>query len=363
MFAALTVALAAATALAAADKEKIAIVELDAPAGMLGLSSQVSKAIMTEAAKQKRAFISPDELRDKLGNKTLIELSKCSDKPACAADKLTVLGATKAVLGKLGRDDKNYVLQLWFIDLEKLEVITDVDRSILIASRRFQKDVEVAVPGFLRGEREARGTLTITATSPNAQVTINGEFMGVAPLTQTFKPGKYEVKVEKPKYLPVKRLVNVEANQKSVEEFRMLLIPGQKAEDDVAPLVGKQEEQKDSGGGFSPSAPTIVAGIATVGAFGAGIAFGLLSNSTSSELKKNYDPVTDTYAGTRAQALDAQKNALIANVMYGVAGAALIATVIFVVLDVKRPVDGDTQLEVTPVAAPGAGGLILGGRF
>src|SRR5207249_3785036 len=134
------------------------------------------------------------------------------DRPACAAEKLSVMGATKAVLGRLNRDEKNYVLQLWFIDLNGLNVITEVDRSILIASRRFQKDVDQAIPGFLRGEREAHGTLTINATTQNAQVSINGEFMGVAPITSSLKPGKYEVKVEKPKFLPVKRYVDVEPN-------------------------------------------------------------------------------------------------------------------------------------------------------
>src|SRR5688572_24633470 len=133
-----------AAALLAADKEKIAIVDLDAPPGMLGLSTQVTKSIVNEAMKTKRSIISPDELREKLGNKSINELAKCADKPACAAEKLTVLGATKAIIGKLNRDEKNYLLQLWLIDLNKLTVVTGVDRAILIASRRFQKDVDDA---------------------------------------------------------------------------------------------------------------------------------------------------------------------------------------------------------------------------
>jgi len=352
-----------AAALCAAEKEKIAIVDLDAPPGMLGLSTQVTKSIINEAMKTKRSIFTPDELREKLGNKTLNELAKCADKPGCAAEKLTAIGATKVITGKLNHDEKNYVLQLWFLDLNNLSVISDVDRSILIASRRFQKDVDAAIPGFLRGEREARGTLNITATTKDAQVTINGEFMGVAPLTQSLKPGKYEVKVEKPKFLTVKRFVTVELNQTTNEEFRMLLKPGE-TEDETPALVAKpKEEDDDDKPGFSVTAPTIVAGVATVATFGTAIAFGFLSKSTSDNLIKGYTEATDTYSGTRQQALDAQRNALLANVFFGVSGAALVATVVLLILDIRRPVDGDTDVEVTPAPAPGGGGIMIGGHF
>jgi hypothetical protein len=355
-------ALLAAPALGA-DKEKIAIVDLDAPSGMLGLSTQVIKSIVNEAMKTKRNVIGPDDLREKLGNKQMNEVAKCADKPACAAEKLSVIGATKAVLGRLNRDDKNYLLQLWFVDLTNLSVISEVDRSILIASRRFQKDVDAAVPGFLRGEREAHGTLIINATTTNAQVTINGEFIGVAPLTTSLKPGKYEVRVEKPKYLPVKRLVSVEANQKSVEEFRMLLQPGEKEEEELPALASKTPEgEAAKSGGFSPSAATIIFGVATLASFGIGLGFGVTSKGQYDGLLKGYDPATDTYSGTRATALAAQRNATGANVSFGVAGAALIATVVSVVLDVRSPKE-QTDVEVTPAATPGGGGLIIGGRF
>ena len=268
------------------------------------------------------------------------------------------------ITGKLNRDEKNYLLQLWLVDLQSLSVLSEIDRSILIASRRFQKDVDAAIPGFLRGEREAMGTLTITATTQDAQVSINNEFMGVAPLTQTLKPGKYEVRVEKTKFLPVKRLVTVEPNQKTTEEFRMLLKPGE-IEDAIAPLAAKPKEPDDDDDkpGVTITAPTIVAGVATVATFGTALAFGFLSKGTSDGLLKGYDEATDTYSGTRQQALDAQRNALIANVFYGISGAALIVTVVLVVLDLKRPADGETDVEVTPAPAPGGGGIMIGGHF
>ena len=116
--------------------------------------------------------------------------------------------------------------------------------------------------------------------------------------------------------------------------------------------------------GFSITAPTIVAGVATVATFGTAIGFGFTSKSTSDNLMRGFDMTANTYQGTRQQALDAQRNALISNVFYGISAAALVVTVVLVVLDAKRPSDdGDTEVEVTPAAAPGGGGLIIGGRF
>ena len=66
-----------------------------------------------------------------------------------------------------------------------------MDRAILIASRRLIPDASEAIPPLLRGEREARGTLVVTANVPNARVTVDGEDAGPAPATVRLKPGKH----------------------------------------------------------------------------------------------------------------------------------------------------------------------------
>jgi hypothetical protein len=336
----------------AAASEKLAVVDLDVPPGMLGLSIQVTKAIVAEATRQKFTVITPDELREKLGNKTLNELMKCADRPLCAQDKLGPLGATRAVLGRLSRDERNYVLQLYLLDLNKLTLVTDVDRNILIASRRFQKDVEAAIPGFLRGEREAHGTLTINSTVTNTEISLNGDFMGIAPVTTTLKPGKYELKAEKKHYLPVKRFIDIEPNKNTVEEVRMLLVPGEKPEDEfVPPLsagISNGQGGTNKGQGFRLTPPTIIAGIAALIAGGVGIGFGVVTNGMQSNLLQGYNASKDTYAGTRAQALTAKTDAYVANTLFIVAGVALIATIVLAVFDGLRPAEGETRVDVTP---------------
>jgi hypothetical protein len=72
---------------------------------------------------------------------------------------------------------------------------------------------------------------------------------------------------------------------------------------------------------------------------------------------------SDTYAGTRAQALQAQTDALVADVAYGIAGAALIATVVSLIFDIRAPAEAPA-VEAAPAPAPGGGGgVVVRGHF
>lgn len=344
-------------------KELLAIADLDAPPHLLGLSSQVVRAALAEAANQKQAVLNPEQLLEKLGPDKLRQLAKCGDQPACAQSLLEGTGATRVVLGRLSLNDKNYLLKLWLIDVSQMQVLAEVDRAVLIASRRLQKDVEAAMPALLRGEREARGTLRLQVTVANAQVSINGEFIGATPLgDQKLKPGKYEVRVEKNKYLPVTRLVDVEADQVRDEEIRLLLKPGERPDEETLPPMAAAPEKSEERA-FHLSAPTWVFGALTIAGAAVGVGFGLKSSNADKELLRGYDGARDVYAGTRADALGAQRDALIANIGFGVAGAGLIATVVFAVLDAKGVWAPPADLQVAPAASQGAGGFVLGGRF
>ena len=345
----------AATLIAASPK--IAIVEVDAPDVMMGLGAQVTRAIVTEAQAQKLDLITPEQLREKLDARHYAGLKKCGGKVACAAQELEVLGVDRAVMGQLSRDEAHYVLKLWLVDLKSLTVIADVDRSILIAARRFLKDVEQAVPPLLRGEREARGTLVLETNLTDAQITVNGELEGPPPLKLTLRPGKYEVKVERKKYLPITRLVGVEANQETKLALKLLLIPGQIPDDQVVPALTKKPETA-APEGVQLSALTWILGGVTIATAGTGLAFGLVARSQEKALREGYDATADLYQGTRAQALDQNRNAVIADVAFGVAGAALIGTVVSGIVGAKS-----ASVQVTPAVSSTAAGISFGGTF
>jgi PEGA domain len=342
-----------------AAPQRWAVVDVDAPDALMALAGQVTRAVVAEAQAQKLPVLGPEELRALLKPKDLEALRRCGGKPACVAQLLEGQGVTRAVLGQLGRDEKNYLLKLWLIDVPGLQVVTDVDRPILIAARRFQADVAEAVPRLLRGEREARGTLIIESNLADAAVSVNGEPVGTPPVKLTLKPGKYEVKLERKKYLGVSRLLGVEADQTTRERIALLLKPGEVADEAALPSLARRPEGGGGGGGFHLGAGTWICGALTLVGVGGVLYFGLTEKAQAQRLLDGYQSATGTYAGTRQDALAAQQSALLTNVSWGVAGAALVATVVFLVLDATRP----QAVTVAPWLGAFGGGFALGGRF
>jgi hypothetical protein len=354
-------AIATLTLLAAASQpaQKLVVLELDAP-GMIGLAGQVTQAVIDEAKRQKFQVISPDDVIAKIGPKAYRELVQCGNKAACVlAGVVAFPEATRVVSGSLSRDEKAYLLHLTLTDIKTNDVATEVNRSILIASRRFQHDVQSAIPAFLRGEKEEMGTLTVTTNAKNASVTVNGEFIGVAPVTLQIKPGKHEVKVEQPKYLPATRLVGVEPNQTTTADVRLILKPGEKAEDEL-PKIAANAQATDQGSGYFPSAQVWVAGVGAVALLGVATYFALTETGLEKTLRDGYNPATDTYAGTRKQALQTQQDALYANVFWGIGGAAAVVTAVLIYFDVKSQ---SAPVQVAPAVSPTGAGVSLTGRF
>jgi len=346
-------------ALSAAPAQPVAVVDIEAPE-LMGLGSQVTRKVLESAKAQKLKVLTPDDLRSKLDEKKYDLLKKCKGGPACVAQSLGGLGAKSAVVGELTRNETSYLLKLWLIDLDKLEVVADVDRAILIASRRFQKDVDQAVPALLRGEREARGTLLVQANLADAQVSLNGDFVGVPPVKLQLKPGKYQVKLERRKYLSVTRFVDVEANKTTTEKIKLLLKPGEVPDEAEVPAIvakkGAKEEKP-----LTLTAPTWISGGVTVIAAGAGLVYGLGARAGDQKLISGLDVDKQVYAGTRADALKVQQDALVANVAWGVTGVAALCTAFFAWRDANA--DHAPAVQVAPVAGPNGPGVVVGGTF
>lgn len=326
---------ALATLLSLSATDTWAIVDVDAADAMMGLGAQVTRQLVEGATTMGLSVLSGDQLRAAVPVEKYAALRKCRDSAACVAQALTGTTITRVVTGSLNRDEKHYLLKLWHHDVKAGTLVCDVDRAVLIASRRLQKDVEQAVPPLLRGEREARGTLTIESNVPTASITVNGEFVGTPPTTVTLKPGKHEVKVEKPKYLSSARLVDVEANQTKTESFKLLLIPGQTP--DLEPLAPNANVATAEAASPSLSAFTFIAGGLTIATGAAAVIFGVLARTQETSLLAGFDANTNVYQGTRAQALEQNRNATLANIGFIAVGAFAIATVVSLIIDLTRP--------------------------
>jgi hypothetical protein len=88
------------------------------------------------------------------------------------------------------------------------------------------------------------------------------------------------------------------------------------------------------------------------------VVFGSIALHGQQQLQNGFDPATQIYAGTRAQALAGKQDAVIANVAYGVAGAGLVTAVVLTLLG-----QGGDSVQVAPTANGGSAGLVVGGRF
>ncbi len=354
------VAAAPSIALAApkAPKPLVAVVDVEAPPTMMGLAAQVTREVLDVAKSEGYPLMRPEDIRGRLGDRDYEELQKCHGNTSCLLLRLGGLRPDRAVVGTLGRDEKSYLVHLWLFDFKRGEVLAEVDRAILIASRRLTRDVTLAVPALLRGEREVRGTLQVTSNASRVAVTVDGEPKGYTPLTLELKPGKHEVHLEKKAYMPVDRLMTVEAKKVTNELVRLILIPGQVPEDEAPPPPLSEVARTAPGEGISLPTGAWVAGGAAIAAGAAGAFFGLSSSNLESKLRTGFDPATNVYQGTRRDALIARQQASLANLCFGVAGVAVATAALMTFLE-----GTDAKVQVAPAAGPHGAGAFVQGSF
>jgi hypothetical protein len=309
------------TSAAAAEGQGLGVVEVSAPPTMQGLATQMTQQVVDAAKAQGLRVVPPEEIETFLGPKNTLALKQCGASAACLSSRLAEVPVSRAVVGTLGRDQTHYLVHLWLISLAPPATVAEVDRAILIASRRLQADVAAALPALLRGEQEAKGTLVLAASVPNADVTLDGEPLGQTPLTRVLKPGKHELRVSHLGFYAVERLVTVEPGQTTHDMVRLVAIPG--VEPLALPAAPLATEPVASGGFRVPVAGWVALGVGLAAA-GAGTWLAVASHNNENELTAGYNPARNSYQGFRSQALTGQSQATWANVCFAVAGAGVV---------------------------------------
>ncbi len=345
------------TSAAAAPGQAVAILEVNAPPMMQGLASQMTRQVLDAARAEGLKVVPPEDVETFLGPKNTLALKECGASPACLSARLADLPVNRAVVGTLGRDQTHYLVHLWLISLSPPAQVTEVDRAILIASRRLQTDVATALPAFLRGEQEAKGTLVLESTVPNADVTLDGEPAGQTPLTRLLKPGKHELRVSHPGFYPVERLVTVGPSQTTRDTVRLVAIPGAEP---LALPAQTIESPTASGGLRVPVAGWVALG-GGLAAAGAGAFLAVASHNNQSQLLAGYNPARNSYQGFRSQAVTGEHQATWANVCFGIAGAGLVTFGILTWISSSAPAEAHASLGVG--AGPQGGSVSLSGSF
>jgi hypothetical protein len=342
---------------------RLAVVELAAPQNLSGISAKLTQDIVELASKEPQTTVlQPFDVAKALGAEALKRVGECNGKPRCIAQYAGTLPADRLVVGSLDRTETSYLVRLWLVDLKSQTVVSQVDRSILIASRRLQADVASTIPGLLAGKAEALGKITISATR-GATIYFDGEVAGRAPMTLETKPGKHTLKLTKQGYLDVERFVTVPENATEEVTLALLAVPGAKTqEEEELPMLVKKAPE--SGGGSSITIPVASwvlggtaiasAGVATIFAVSAGSLTNKAGDATGTPA---------AYGISRTDAQAGKRDAIVADVLFGVAGASAATAVIlgFVLQEPAAAADATPKAAVAPLR--GGAAFTLSGSF
>ncbi len=171
-----------------------------------------------------------------------------------------------------------------------------------------------------------RQMLHVTTDPPGADLTVDGAAVGKAPLDAAYPPGPYQLGAAAPGRRSAARQVVLFPLQSL--EVNLVLEPGQ--DPAVAPVLTVNPPPPPPGATVPEPAPRpverkswlgpIIAGAVGVVAAGAGVVMGLQARSAQNELLAGGNDRSQA----DALASKAQSSATAANVLYGVAGAAVL---------------------------------------
>ncbi|MHB8419256.1 MAG: PEGA domain-containing protein [Myxococcales bacterium] len=353
----LTLALLAAglPALASAKPARLAVVGVDSPPYLMGLADEISK-IAVQAAHKRYQVIGPDEVRKALGEAALGKLEGCGDVP-CRAEILQPLGVALALGGTLSQNETSYVVDLWLIDVSGRRPVGHLSRSILIASRRLEKDLGEAVPAMLAGRADESGELVIHVTPAATAVTVDDAPLGGGTdFRRALEPGKHKVVLEADGYLTTERWVQLAPAQVVRLDERLIPTSGRMAEAQAeTPSAAKAAAPSGGGGWRVPLATWIAVGVSAA-AFGTGLYFGVSAADIDHKAGQTYLNGVDQGL-TRVQAVQGQTDAQVGNYLFIGAGVALAAAIVIAVV-----VPSPSSLAPTP-AVSGTGPAALHWSF
>ena len=346
---------------------KLAAVNLFSPMSLLGIAGLLTQRALAAARHDGFAVASADSTEAKLGNEAMKKLRACELKPDCLAANAAALDGGLLLAGTLDRDEVHYNVQLVLVDLASGKPVASAERQVLIASRELDAQFDAMLPDLLAGKSSAPTRLVLSSPQKHVRVMVDDRPLGELPVTLELSPGRHEVKAEKPNYLSSDRFVELAPGTTNKIEIPLTLIPNRVDPDEA--VAASTVHQAASGAapeierhGGVPLASWISFG-AAVAAAGAGTYFALTEHGIANRAVPGTNGVLDI---TRSEALAGRRDATVANICFGVAGAAaLIGAVVWIVdaagspEPVKSPSGEasrtETQVSFAPVVLRGGG--------
>jgi PEGA domain-containing protein len=290
----------------------------------------------------------------------LQDAAGCSeDSPACLSLVGKAAGTDEFVFGSVFRDGRQLKVLL-----RRFSVTTgrEEGRSEAVMKRASGRAIRPAIADLMRAAGAAGpaaepgaptapaplGTLEVQSALPGVLIRLNGQPRGTAPLRlEEIGVAVYDLEAEKAGYRTWRGQASVEAGRVTTIQVALDPLPA--------------ELRTTSAAAAPPSlgARTWVAGGLTAALLGAAAAFAIATVSAQSDFDNDVSHV-DPSAPDAAQQLNAinertdtgERKALLANVLFGAAGAAAVVTGVFVYLDLHdRPATTPSvRIEPTGIA-------------
>lgn len=222
-----------------------------------------------------------------------------------------------------------------------------------------QKDKEFLrkMSGFMSQVQKTmsigNGKIVVDNADPSAVVSVEGADGCVGSCEIIAQRGSRTVKVSAAGYKPFSQTITIEPGKVVEVKVQLVAIPIE-----VAPVVKNDKPQESV---FSK--PGLYVALAGAVAAGVGIALGQSAQSVKTRVAAGGDPV----AVTRADAKAAPTNAILADILVGVGGAAVAGGVTWIIVTLPPPPAPAPKTgtgEPTETATPTPGGFIsIGGSF
>ncbi len=228
-------------------------------------------------------------------------------------------------------------------------------------SEKLKAEVEAA-KGRIEALKNAPVTVSLVSDPPSAQVEIDGQAqMGATPLDVKLTPGTHKVKVTAEGFDPVEKDIEV----KTGEEKRTISFSLPQTAEAVAAALPPPAAQPDQGAAPAAQPRSNLPAYITLGVAGAsaivGTVFGVKALSNKSDFNDN--PTTET-------ADDAERNALISDMAFGVAVTLGVTGTVLLLSNsstgqeqAAKDARSQKTMQLTPFVGPTGGGAAATWRF
>jgi TolB-like protein len=206
---------------AASGEKSVAVLDLsasgDVPAGLTATVGQAMASHGTTLPGFK--VLSKDDIRRVLSFEQERQLLGCADEQ-CVVNLGAALGADWIVTGNLGKLGEKFLISVRVVDLKAGKALAAADRTVNTIEELAETAKDLIHKVLTGTERESKGVVAISVTERDARILVDGQAVGISPLTEPLRliAGRHRVRVEKTNFVTWEGAVDIGAGTTTTVE-------------------------------------------------------------------------------------------------------------------------------------------------